>query len=283
MIRLIASDMDGTLLNEKSEVPEGTCELIHNLWAEGVRFCVSSGRPYQFLHAVFEPVAKEMDFVCSNGCNVVIQGKTVDRELYSYEALMRLKHLCDEFDSLHMVVHDENDRAFLLDDPAKVVRFEKTIAKQWDFYPIPAVPPPIMNIMTGSIACDNETSIMDIAYLFNLEMGQDFTFAPTDNSSMDFMPAHVNKATGIQQVMEFYDVLPEETIAYGDSMNDYDIFRMVGHPTAMSNALYAPKQVATRIIESYLEQGVQRDMQRLLDELRQGGDGSETLRFGAKL
>ena len=282
MIRLIASDMDGTLLDENSQVPEGTFELIHDLWTEGVRFVVSSGRPYQFLYELFRPVAHEMDFVCSNGCHVVIEGVTTDRELFSYEALMRLRDLCEGFDSLHVTVHDEHDQPFLLDSPAKALRFRRTVGRQWNFYPTPAVPPPTTNILTASVACDSDESIMDIAYLLNLEMGRDFTFAPTDGQSIDFMPAHVNKATGIEQVLEHYDVYPEEAIAYGDSRHDYDIFRIVGHPTAMANALYAPKQVATRIIESNLERGVQRDMKRLLEEMRAGGDGSKTLRFGAK-
>ncbi len=282
MLRLIACDMDGTLLDENKEIPHGTFELICELKAEGVRFCVSSGRPYQFLQSIFEPIVTEMDFVCSNGCNVVIQGKTVDRELHSHEALVRLKRLCDEFDSLHLVVYDEKGDAYLIDDPTKAARFEETIAKQWDVHPVLGELSPETTIMTGTIASDSDISIMDIAYLCNLEMGRDFTFAPVGSNSIDVMPAHVNKATGILQVMEYYKVSPRETIAYGDSMNDYDIFRLVGHPTAMANAGYAPKQVATRIIESHTEHGVLRDMQRLLDELRQGGDGSRTLRFGAK-
>lgn len=49
MIRLIASDMDGTLLDEKSSVPEGTFELITALQEKGVRFCAGSGRRYDTL------------------------------------------------------------------------------------------------------------------------------------------------------------------------------------------------------------------------------------------
>ena len=59
MIKLIASDMDGTLLDENSQRPEETFQLIHDLNAKGVRFCASSGRRYDELCAMFEPVKDE--------------------------------------------------------------------------------------------------------------------------------------------------------------------------------------------------------------------------------
>ena len=269
MIRLIASDMDGTLLDENSEVPPETFLLIHQLWAEGVRFCVSSGRPLPFLRKVFRPVADEMDYVCSNGAHVVIQGKTVDREIFSYASVVSLRNFCRDFDTLHMVVSDTEGNSYLCDeDPGKVRRFLE-MAEQWDdFSPIVGMPDPGVNIITAGLHTDNGEPIMDIAYILGLELGDLFTFCPTDDCSIDFMPRGVSKATGIRQVMKHYDVWPSETMAYGDSMNDYDIFRAVGHPVAMANSLYALKQVAERVIETNVEHGVQRDMQRLLDPLR---------------
>ena len=67
MIKLIASDMDGTLLNEHGEVPPETFDLIRALRVHGVHFAASSGRRYDRLCQFFEPVRNEMDFVASNG------------------------------------------------------------------------------------------------------------------------------------------------------------------------------------------------------------------------
>ncbi len=282
MIRLIASDMDGTLLDERSKVPPETFELIDGLYEQGVRFCVSSGRPYQFLADVFAPVADRMDFVCSNGCHTVIEGKTVDRELFSYQDVMALARLCEDFDNLHVIVRDVDDHAFLLDPPVKALHYTRTLAELWNDFPTPVTPLPTTNNLTGFVADDRGQNVMDSAYVLTLEMGDRFTFSPTDNYSIDFMPHDVNKGTAIQVVMDHYGISPDEVVAYGDSMNDYDILRLVGYPTAMSNALYAPKQAARRVIESNREHGVQKDMRRLLEELWAGGDGSATMRFGAR-
>ena len=61
MIKLIASDMDGTLLDQNSEVPPETFELIEELHKRGVHFVASSGRRYDTLRWLFEPVAVYID------------------------------------------------------------------------------------------------------------------------------------------------------------------------------------------------------------------------------
>lgn len=66
-IKLIACDMDGTLLDERSQVPPETFDLVRALDAAGIRFVAASGRRYDTLRAFFEPVADRMDFVASNG------------------------------------------------------------------------------------------------------------------------------------------------------------------------------------------------------------------------
>ena len=70
LIRLIASDMDGTLLDEHSEVPPETYDLILALREKGVHFAASSGRRFDRLCQFFAPVRDKMDFVAANGAQV---------------------------------------------------------------------------------------------------------------------------------------------------------------------------------------------------------------------
>ena len=72
-IKLIACDMDGTLLDERSQVPPETFDLVRALDAAGIRFVAASGRRYDTLRAFFEPVADRMDFVASNGAQVFVR------------------------------------------------------------------------------------------------------------------------------------------------------------------------------------------------------------------
>ena len=82
MIKLIASDMDGTFLDGNQCVPDGSFDLIMRLRDAGIRFVASSGRRFDTLSELFEPVVECMDFVASNGAQVVIEGALVDREVF---------------------------------------------------------------------------------------------------------------------------------------------------------------------------------------------------------
>ena len=67
MIRLIATDLDGTLLERDGSLPEDTFDVVRMLNEQGIRFAASSGRQYGNLVRLFAPVADRMAFVCENG------------------------------------------------------------------------------------------------------------------------------------------------------------------------------------------------------------------------
>ena len=265
MIKLIASDMDGTLLDENSQLPEETFDLIRELHDLGVHFVVTSGRRYDTLLEFFGPVASSMDFVASNGCQVFVHGEMIDREIYSHKAVIKLDQVVNMFDCLHLVVHDRT-RSFLLDDLEK---FELVADKDLRGNErVNVLPGPEVNILKGSIFCDDAKYLMDMAYALDRELGESFRFAPSDVRWIDVMPRYVSKATGIQQVMNYYGITADEVMAFGDSMNDYEIMRLVGHPVAMKNARYAVQQIAERTIGSNAEQAVQKEWRRLIEELK---------------
>ena len=71
MIRLIASDIDGTLLqNGATEIPPEIFDHIHRLEKKGILFCPASGRQYTSLRRLFAPVADQVPFLCENGAVV---------------------------------------------------------------------------------------------------------------------------------------------------------------------------------------------------------------------
>ena len=235
MIKLVASDMDGTLLDGEGNVPSETFDLIKRLKTAGIGFVASSGRRFDTLQELFAPVSSEMDFVASNGAQVVVAGQLVDREVFSHAALRRLKNVTDLFDGLHLVVFDRKI-SYLLDDEE---RFERELDKN--------LPNPLR-----------------VRYILEREMGEDFVFAPSGRKWIDVMQRGVSKATGIKQVMEARHARAEEVVAFGDSMNDYEIMRMVGTSIAMGNGRSAIKEISTKVIGPNTEQAVQRELEALL-------------------
>ena len=263
LIRLIASDMDGTLLDEHSEVPPETYDLILALREKGVHFAASSGRRFDRLCQFFAPVRDKMDFVAANGAQVYVDGELVDREVFFHLGIRRLAKTVGKFESLHMALFDD-EKSFLLDDEDKFVReIDKDLPNAERIWYLPG---PDVSILKISIYCE-DGHVMDYAYALSRELGDEFLFAPSGTHWIDALQRGVNKATGIEQVMARHGITRDEVMAFGDSMNDYEIIRFVGTGCAMANGRPALKAVANRVIGYNYDQAVQGEMRKLLESL----------------
>lgn len=262
-VKLIASDMDGTLLDENGQVPPETFDLILALRERGVRFVASSGRRYDRLCDFFSPVKDRMDFVASNGAQVFADGLQIDREVYSHLAIRRLAKTVAMFPNMHLALFDRT-KSYLLDDEDKFVReVDKDLPNVERIYELPS---PQVSIIKASIFCD-DGNVMDNAYVLQRELGGLFTFAPSGSSYIDAMQPGISKASGIAQVMEYHGIDASEVMAFGDAMNDYEIIRFVGTGCAMANGRPALRAVADRVIGSNVEHAVQSEMRRVLESL----------------
>lgn len=259
-IKLIASDMDGTLLDGNGQVPPETFDLIRALRSRGVHFAASSGRRYDRLCEFFAPVKDQMDFVASNGAQVYADGVQIDREVYSHLAIRRLAKTVSMFPNMHLALFDRT-KSYLLDDEDKFVReVDKDLPNVERIYELPS---PRVSIIKASIFCD-DGNVMDNAYVLQRELGDLFTFAPSGSSYIDAMQPGISKASGIAQLMEHYGIERGEVMAFGDAMNDYEIIRFVGTGCAMANGRPALRAIADRVIGSNEEHAVQAEMRRIL-------------------
>ena len=109
-------------------------------------------------------------------------------------------------------------------------------------------------------------AVMDMAYVLGREVGDKFIFAPSGIHWIDVLQVGVSKATGVAELLAIHDIDPADVLAFGDSMNDYDLMRFVGTSCAVDNARPAIKQIATKVIGSNAQHAVQEEMRRIAEE-----------------
>ena len=91
MIKLIASDLDGTLLAEHAQkLSDRTLDLIHQVTEKGIHFVSASGRQYDNQRRVFEKIKDDISYIAENGSICIHDGEVVSRTSIAPELCLRI-------------------------------------------------------------------------------------------------------------------------------------------------------------------------------------------------
>ena len=129
MIKLIASDMDGTLLDDKKQLPADFFEVLDELEKRGIKFTVASGRTYDAVAHLFpEEYRGKLDYICDNGANVIHEGRQVSLTPLDRQTFEQLIRACDDIGGLRVLVCASKGTYHLDTDPEfneEIARFYK--------------------------------------------------------------------------------------------------------------------------------------------------------------
>jgi len=245
LIRLIATDLDGTLLERDGSLPEDTFDVVRMLNEQGIRFAASSGRQYGNLVRLFAPVADRMAFVCENGAFCVVEGQEAgtiaiprdvaeeiiaDIEALDMNLLISGKHTCYMLDQNRKYTDDI------------VYRLRNTVTILSD---LSEIHEPIIKI-SGQI----DSGVADIAPGLLAKWGNRLTATVSGRDWFDFNIA--NKGMGMQMLMQHMGLQKEEVVVFGDNFNDEPMFSVAGHPFLMEHANPALRKPGIRLCKKVL-------------------------------
>ena len=268
MIRLIATDIDGTLVRESTpwiypEILSAICE-----WTDrGGYFCVASGRQYYSIRHMFEEVSDRIIYLAENGAHVRYRDKDIlvqkMRRNYVEELMTQLRQYYDECD---LVV--SSTEGSLIENRNE--EFIKLIAEGYhNKYRV------VEDVLAVSedifkIAIRHEGSIRDMGENVLIPQWQDkVKVCMAGEDWVDFMDASVDKGNALRVIQEYLGVTAEETMAFGDNDNDIGLLAAAGESYAVENARDSVKAAAKHICPSYHEKGVYRVIEKLLEEMWQ--------------
>lgn len=117
MIKLVVSDIDGTLLSEgTTKVKLELFEIIRELKARGVMFAAASGRQYASMRHVFAPVANDIIFIAENGTNVMCREQNISSRYIDEGAAKELVRF----------MREQKDTEIILSTPKKCILNQKS-------------------------------------------------------------------------------------------------------------------------------------------------------------
>ncbi len=258
-IKLVATDMDGTLLDSRKQLPANFMKWVET--HPDIKTVIASGRQYYNLEILFAPIKDKLIFIADNGGLVFEKNKAI------YCNNMRIEDVHNMLDFLQTIpdvtpiicgVHS----AYMKHSPAMSEENAHMYYTKLKF---------LDNIKE----CTEHDDIIKLALFFEKQNAEEL-FPMIQNGLNDRLSAQlsgarwidianssVNKGNAVTAVMKQYGIRKSEAMAFGDYLNDYTLLQACGESYAMENAHPDIKRISRHIAPSNDENGVMRILENM--------------------
>lgn len=256
--------MDGTLLNSKHEVSPQFIQLYKQLQEQDIKFAVASGRQYYSLKERMDAVKDDLIYIAENGAIVMHDGEQLhlvpmDREVV-HEIIQSVRHL----DNKYLVLCGRKQAYIEKTDPEFMEPFLNHYEKYEVVDDLLKVEDDIFLKLT---ICDlSGAEENSLPYLKHF--GDRLQVKLSGEIWIDFNDKQAQKGNALKAVQEKLGIKEEETLAFGDYLNDIELFQHSGYSYAMQNAHEEVKAVATHHAGSNDELGVEKVLEEFLKNLK---------------
>lgn len=252
MIKLIASDLDGTLLDGDKRLPPGFHQTLQKLRERSIPFVAASGRSFETLKENFAPYSGEMTFICDNGACLAENGKVVETDCLPLSDVLEIAEACRDipeasllFCGVH-VAYALSESAQFIDEVAHYYVSQKRI------FGLDELTDDICKIAVY----DPLDASKNVYPALRKRLGDRFTMAVSGLYWMDVMKKGVNKGKALRSLQQRLGVLPEETMAFGDFYNDVELLQQAAYSFVMENANEDMRRYGNYVAPSNREHGV---------------------------
>lgn len=247
MLKLIASDLDGTLLqNGAQSLTEEAVRLIKGLQEKGIIFTAASGRQYPNLYRLFGELSENMAFICENGAYVVYKGQEIASTPMERELGIEIMRDIYSMDGCEVLLSGKNTSYLQPKTEAYLNRMKNIVKNNVTLVEdVTKVEEPFLKISVCRL-----DGIDEVEEHFHKTFGHRAKATVSGFAWLDFTAKDVNKGTALTALQQKLRITPEETMVFGDNYNDLDMFSCAGTSYVMSAAVpevkaYANAEAAT--------------------------------------
>ena len=246
-IRLIALDIDGTLLDSRWQLPEANRAAIAAATGRGIEVALVTGRRYDFALPIAQQVGAPLTMIVSNGAVIrTHDGETHVRHLLARETAARVLELTREWRSCAGVVFDRRRENQIMlesineDDPLRAAYYTRNREFLGFAKPLESclTEDPLQVMLSGDVARMREAE----AALRGADFAEEFAVATTVYESRNFAMIDVinpvcSKGASLAEWAALRGVAREEVLAIGDNHNDLEMLTFAGIPVVMGNGV----------------------------------------------
>ncbi len=263
---LIATDVDGTLLDDEERVTDRTRHVVQAAVASGTTFVLATGRPPRWIPPIVEALGFAPMAVCANGAVIydpdqdrVISARTLPVDVLGELAEIATRVIPGVGLAVERVGRSAHDSATpqFVSSPGYEHAWlnpDNTEVSIEDLLSAPAVKLLIRKAGARS---------SDMAEILAKHIGVqgDITYS-TNNGLIEVNPIGTSKATGVEELARPLEITAEDVVAFGDMPNDIPMLRWAGHGVAMGNAHPEAMAAANEVTAPNTDDGLARVLER---------------------
>lgn len=267
MIKMIALDLDNTLLNSNKEISEKNEEVLKKLHAKGIHVVLCTGRPINAIWPYIEQLGltEPDDYTITFNGGLVINNVTKD---HLFEMGMRKADLQPLFDyvteeKIPLNVLDF-ERVYELNDyPGSIYR---TVLKHIEFKDIKMAELPDETYSKAVMAIPAEKLSGIIAKL-PASLKENYHAVQSQPMIMEFLPKGVDKSVGLKALLGHFGADFSNLMSFGDADNDLGMIKAASQGIVMANGLPEVKKVATELTDTNDNDGVAKYCERYFETI----------------
>lgn len=252
--KLIASDLDGTLLNDKCLISQRTKEVVHRARAKGVIFTLATGRMYR--SALPFALELEIDVPLITYQGALVKTSMTKEVLYHRPLPVELaKEIITIGEkgkfNINVYLDDElyiHQETAAIRDYCRVARVPYKVVENLSFF--------LERDPTKVLFIGEEEQLVSLWGELHKKFGNEVYITKSSPHFLEFTHPQATKGHGIRTIAQGLGIKKEEIMAFGDNFNDLELLRSAGFAVAMGNAREELKQEADFIAESNNEDGV---------------------------
>ena len=231
MIKLIAIDLDGSLLSDDKQLPKDFWNVVNQLFEKNITVVIASGRPLSNVISVFAEIKDKLYFACDNGSFVMHANEEILVSPIGRDALKSFIEISRPIKDSYPVLCGK-EQAYIENEEEEFSRQALKYYQKYEFVKdLTTVEDTIVKISFCDLRGSEENS-----YPFYKHYENDYNVAISGQVWLDITNKTASKGNAIKEIQRRLNISASETLVFGDYLNDLDMIENAGYSYAMKNA-----------------------------------------------
>jgi Cof subfamily protein (haloacid dehalogenase superfamily) len=260
-VKLVVSDMDGTLLNDKGEVSTRFFELFKKLQRQNILFCAASGRQYDSIIDKLATIKDDIYVIAENGGIAKKADKVLLLKALNTKKVINVVPVLRNIKDANIVLCSQ-DTAFIESNDVDFIRYFQ------EYYHSYSIVDDLIEVAKTTsilkIAVYHPSSSEDFIYPEIKHLKEDYLLKISGQNWLDISDDKANKGNALREVQKLLNISKEETMVFGDYLNDIEMLQEATFSFAMANAHNDITKIANYATRSNNNFGVESILEKLI-------------------